>query len=135
MNHVQLEGTQDGQIVVPTYDWAKFFDTPFKQTALKGIKAMHHLTFSHLKLGVVVVKDSVTSPERALNLLQDDKWKPAAADLPPIIPPLGLSLERRQYLYDKIREFCPPECQDLVCPCPTQAKHTTSPPAKRKCQN
>ena len=134
VNHAQLVGTQDGKVVVPTYDWAQFFDAPFKQTALKGIKAMHHLTFSHLKPGVVIVKDSVTSPERALNLLRD-KWKPDAADLPPIIPPPGLSLERRQYLYDKIREFCPPECQDLVCPCPTQAEHTTPPPAKRKRHN
>ena len=98
VNHAQLVGTQYGQVVVPTYDWAHFFDTPFKQTALKGIKAMHHLTFSRHEPGVVVVKDSVTSPERALNLLRDNNWKPAAADLPPIIPPLGLSLERRQYL-------------------------------------
>ena len=135
LNHAQLVATQHGQEVVPTYDWAQFLDTLFKQTALKGIKAMHHLTFSSLKPGVVVVKDSVTSPERALNLLWDDKWKPNAADLPPIIPPLGLSLKRRQYLYDKIREFCPPESQDLVCPCPTQAEHTTPPPTKRKHQN
>ena len=62
VNHAQLVGTQDGKVLVPTYDWAKFFDTPFKQ---KGIKAMHHLTFSHLKPGVVVVKDFVTSPESA----------------------------------------------------------------------
>ena len=100
VNHAQLVRTQDGQVVVPTYDWAKVFDT-FKQTALKGVKAQHHLTFSHLKPGVVVVKDSES---------------PAAADLPPIIPPPGLSLERWQYLYDKIREFCLPECQDFVCP-------------------
>ena len=132
VNHAQLVGTQDGQVLVPTYDWAQFFDTRFKQTALKGIKAMHHLTFSRLKPGVVTVKDSVTSPERDITLLLDKNWKPTATDLPPIIPPQGLSQERQQYLYDKIREFCPPECQDLMCPRPTQAEHTTPPPAKRR---
>ena len=64
VNHAQLVGTQDGEVLVPTYDWAQFFDAHFKQSALKGIKAMHHLTFSHLKPGIVTVKDSVTCPER-----------------------------------------------------------------------
>ena len=57
VNHAQLVGTQDGQVIVPTYVWAEYFNSPFRQTALKGIKEMHHLTFSHLKPGTVVVKD------------------------------------------------------------------------------
>ena len=100
VNHAQLVGTQDGQVVVPTYDWAAYLDAPFRQTALKRIKAMQHLTFTHLKPGTVVVKDSVTSPEREINLLQDRSWKPTKTDLPPIIAQLGLSLERQQYLFE-----------------------------------
>ena len=132
VNHAQLVGTQDGQVLVPTYDWAQFFDGPFRQSALKGIKAMHHLTFTHLKPGTVIVKDSVTSPEREINLLQDRSWKPTKSDLPSIITPPGLSLERQQYLFEKIREFCPPDSRDLVCPEPMQAEHTSTPPPKRK---
>jgi hypothetical protein len=56
VNHAQLVGTQDGKVVVETYDWAGYFDIPFRQTALKGIKGMHHLTFSHLKPGTVVAR-------------------------------------------------------------------------------
>ncbi|MCG8626936.1 MAG: hypothetical protein MJE68_33670, partial [Proteobacteria bacterium] len=26
LNHAQLVGTQDGQVLAPTYDWAEFFD-------------------------------------------------------------------------------------------------------------
>ena len=37
VNHARLVGTQDSQVVVPTYDWAQFFDTPFRQAALRGI--------------------------------------------------------------------------------------------------
>ena len=97
VNHAQLVGTQDGEVLVPTYDWAKFFDNPFKQKAFQGIKAMHHVTFNHLKPGIAVVKDSVTSPEREINVLKDNSWKPRASDLPPIITPPRLSLERQQY--------------------------------------
>jgi hypothetical protein len=100
VNHAQLVGTQDGQVLV---DWAEHFNSPFRQTALKGIKAMHHLTFSHLKPGTVTVKDSVTSPEREINLLADKSWKPKQTDLPPVIHSPGLSLEGQQYLFEKIR--------------------------------
>ena len=91
VNHAQLVGTQDGHVLVPTYDWSEFFDAPFRQSALSGIKAMHHLTFTHLKPGTVIVKDSVTSPEREINLLQNKSWKPRKSDLPPVISPPGLA--------------------------------------------
>ena len=119
VNHAQLVGRQDGTVVVPTYDWAKFFDTPFRQGALKGIKSMHHLTFTDTKPGSAIVKDTVNSPEREIVLVKNSSWKPSKDNLPPIIPPPGLSMERRQYLFEKIREFCPPHCQDLVCLDPT----------------
>ena len=110
VNHAQLVGTQDGRVLVPTYDWAKFFDKPFRQKALSGIKSMHHLTFSKDLPGTAFVKDSVTSPEREVNLLQDRSWIPTSSDLHSIIAPPGLPLEQRQYLFDKNREFCPPDC-------------------------
>ena len=130
VNHAQLVGTQDGNVLVPTYDWATFFDQQFRQRALKGIKSMHHLTFMSTKRGYVVVKDSVDSLENEIKLMQDDHRAPTADSLPPTIPPPGLSLERRQYLFEKIREFCPVECQDLVCPDP--AEDNTPPTPKRQ---
>ena len=126
VNHAQLVGIQDGQVIVPTYDWAQYFANPFRQIALKGIKGMHHLTFSHLKPGTVIVKDSVTSLEREINLLHNNSKQ---TDLPPVVLPPGLSLE---YLFDMIREFCPADCRDLVCPEPTQPEHSTPPPPKQK---
>ena len=130
VNHSQLVGTQDGKLIVPTYDWASFFDEPFRQRALKGIKSMHHLTLTHYKPGYMIVKDSVDSPEREIQMAQDEKWTPSPTDLPTIIPPPGLSHERRQYLFDKIREFCPQECQDLVCPNPSL--DTDTPPTPKR---
>lgn len=111
VNHAQLVGKEDGTVLVQTYNWAEYFDEPFRQRALKGIKTMHHLTFTREKPGIVVVKDSINGPEREISMLEDHSWKPAADELPSIITPPGLSQERKQYLFDKIREFCPPECQ------------------------
>ena len=44
VNHAQLVGTQSGEVLVTTYDWSEFFSEPYRQNALKGIKAMHHLS-------------------------------------------------------------------------------------------
>ena len=35
-----------------------------------------------------------------------------------VIVSMGLSVECQQYLVDKIREYCPTEKQDSVCPKP-----------------
>ena len=35
-------------------------------------------------------------------------------ELPELVVPPGLPLERQWYLYDKIREFCPDQCKDLA---------------------
>ena len=90
VNHAQLIGTHDGKVIVPTYDWASFFDEPFRQRALKGIKSIHHLMS---KPGYVIVKDSVDSP-----------WERIAD---------GTGWKSCKYLFNKIREFCP------ECPAPT----------------
>ena len=66
VTRAQLVGTQDGKVLVLTYDLATFFDQPFRQRALKGIKSMHHLTFTSTKRGCVVVMDSLNGLEREI---------------------------------------------------------------------
>ena len=45
-NVAQLVGTQNGEVIVPMYDWGKFFEDKTVKTALKGITQMHHFWFS-----------------------------------------------------------------------------------------
>ena len=45
--------------------------------------------------------------ERAFSAALHHEEPRAQVSLPPIVKPPGLSQERRQYLFDKIREFCP----------------------------
>ena len=54
VNHAQLVGSQDGEVIVKVCDWANHFHTTFKQTILAGMKSMHHLTFTSEKPGIVI---------------------------------------------------------------------------------
>ena len=38
------------------------------------------------------------------------------------IIPEGFSDQRKEYLYNEIRQFCKPGLEDLVAPCPTNKK-------------
>ena len=118
VNIAQLIGSLDGTTFVPMYNWSEYFDDKTIKTALKGITQMHHFRFHSSFPGTVFVKTSSTAEERAIKLLKDDTWAPTPDQLPSVIPPTGLSAERQQYLYEKIREFCPADKQDIVCPQP-----------------
>jgi len=43
-----------------------------------------------------------------------------------IMPSPGLSLQRQWYLFESIRDFCPPYCQDILCPKPSTPKPTAA---------
>ena len=115
-NVAQLVGSQNGEVIVPMYNWSGYFEDATVKSSLKGITQMHHFRFTQQHPGKVFVKDNTNEKERCINLLKDHSWRPSA--LPELIIPPGLSMERQQYLYDKIREYCPEECRDLVCPKP-----------------
>ena len=118
VNHPQLVGTHDGTMYVQFYNWSEFFDPYMVQTALKGISQMHHFRFCASNPGVVYVKYSSDDDEKQIKLLKAP-WDPTLHDMPAIIQPPGLTVERQWYLYNKIREFCPDEVKDIVCPKPS----------------
>ena len=129
VNHAQLVATQEGKVLVPTFDWASYLQPLFITNPFIGIKALPHFYFSAAKPGSVIVRVSPDSTPQELRVVRDEDWQPSADELPPIIHPPGLSFERKKYLYEKIREFCPEECQDIVCPEPTVS---LPPPSKRQ---
>ncbi len=129
VNFAQLVGTEDGTVIVPQFDWAEYFATFFRRQAFKGIKSLHHLVFSSSTPGIAMVREFTDSPQVQFKLFTKDhlNWAPSPDDLPPVIQPPGLSEERRLYLFEKIREFCPPDCQDIVCPDPRNSSTSTNP--------
>ena len=120
VNVSQLVGTLDGQCLVPTYNWSDYLDEHTLKTALKGIKKNHHFKFTSHSPGAVFVKKASGGDEKAIQLLKDPTWKPSYHNLPDLVIPQGLSVERQWYLYEKIREYVT-DGKDLVCPKPLQA--------------
>ena len=134
-NLCQLVGAQDGSTIVPSRDWAGFLSSHFRR--LDGITKYHHFRFERDHPGVVFLKKTATAEEEQRILLQG-MWSPSPADKPPLITPQGLSLERRKYLFQKIREYCREDDRDRVCPDPTTpsqeplvALFTTKPKRRR----
>ncbi len=116
-NISQLVGTQEGETLVPTYDWAGMF--PGHLRKLKNIKSYRHFRVDSSTPGVVHVKVASDSTEKSISLVVDDDWVPSSSSLPELVVPLGLSLERQWYLRNSIAEYCPEEVRDRVCPEPT----------------
>ena len=118
VNHPQLVGDYDGSSFVTFYDWSSIFDET--TMAIKGISKLHHFCISRSDPGCVFVRSAENETETRINILRNSNWKPTINDMPPVIRPQGLSLERQWYLYNKIREFCTDEAKDVVCPLPSR---------------
>ena len=116
VNTAQLVGTQNGEVVVPVYDWGQFLGERFRK--LPKIKSFQHFTFTSSKPGIVHIKSFSDSEESTFRLLSDDTWVPDSHELPQRVTPPGLSAKRQWYLYDQIREFCREDSKNLVCPLP-----------------
>ena len=132
-NICQLVGAQDGSTIVPSRDWAGFLSSHFRR--LDGIKQYHHFRFERDHPGVVFLKKTTTAEEEQRQLLRG-VWSPSPSEKAPSITPAGLSLERRKYLYEKIREYCREDVRDIVCPAPIHEQPSdaisSATPSKRR---
>ena len=115
-NFAQLVCSEDGEVIVPVFNWTSFFATKLKK--LIGIKKLHHFKFNSSNPGVVTAKERCDTSETEINLLKSP-WSPCTSDLPPVIDPKPMTPERQWYLYNQIRPFCPDNEQDITCPLPS----------------
>ena len=137
VNIPQLCGTEDGRVLVQTYDWKAALSIKFRN--IPHLKTYHHFRFTCDHPGTVFVKTHADTEEMQLVLTKSLTWSPSASQLPPIVNPRGLLPERQWYLYEHIRQFCPEYARDTVAPLPRVAKPGSSrpqnatdvPPSKR----
>lgn len=118
-NFAQLVSCEDGSTIVTTFDWTDFFATRMKK--IIGFKKYHHFRMTSSSPGKVFVWEQCDHSEVEIDLLKAP-WKPDVDELPSVIPPLGLSVERQWYVYEQIRPFCPEDDKDTVCPLPSVPK-------------
>ena len=138
INHGQLVGKENGEVIVKQFDWATFSAKHFRRQGFDGIKSLHHLEFAKATPGKVLVRMESDSEVQTLQVLAKSSlhWTPSSSEMLEQIIPAGLPLERSKYLYEKIREFVPVESRDIVCrnpdatpPDATPTSPAHSPPA------
>ena len=83
---------------------------------------MHHFYLKASYPGKVFVKNSIYDTEKSISLVKLLSWSPSWSDVPEPIVPAGMTLERRWYLFDKIRKYCPTKVQDTVCAMPLEPR-------------
>ena len=110
----QLVFNEDGSTLVPTNNWTDFLAPHVRK--LLGIKRFHHFIFDAADPGAVRVKVQADIDENRIVLMKDH-WQPGY-DMPNVVVPKGLSIQRKWYLFDQIRQFCPDESKDITCPEP-----------------
>ena len=130
INHAQLVGKENGEVIVKQFDWATFFAKHFKWQGFDGIKSLHHLVFRKATPGKVLVRMESDSKVQTLQVLAKNSlhWTPSPSEMPDQIIPAGLPPERSKYLFEKIREFVPVESRDIVCPNPDATPPDATPP-------
>jgi hypothetical protein len=122
VNVPQLCGTEEGKVVVPTYDWKNEFSSHFKH--VPQLKTYHHFRFASDFPGSVFIKKHADTEETRLTIAKSPSWSPVPSQLPPLVSPRGLPPERQWYLYEQIGDFCPVYAKDSVAPLPRMAKHS-----------
>ena len=123
VNKAQLVGETNGNVIVPTYDWTSHIAVSFKK--IVGIKGYYHFKADAASPGKVLLRCVADGPVTEVNILKVNSAL-IRNDLPPVVPPKGLTSERQWYLYDKIRRYCREECKDLTCPLPEAPRPVSS---------
>jgi hypothetical protein len=122
VNTAQIVGTSVDNILVPMYDWTSLLSPFFRR--FTNIKQYHHFTFSEEHQGVIKFRTMSDSPVSSFSLCINH---PPADSFPDQIIPRGLSPSRQWYLYDKIREYCSQDSQDITCPLPQVPRLMSTP--------
>ncbi len=113
MLHPQLVGNEKGDVFVEQYDWQTKFSTC---KPIPDIKKHHSFTFSDEHPGYVRCK--VWSNDTTYTTHCIFSTSDVTRDMPITLVPSGLTRERQQYLFDRIREYCPDYAKDVLCPEP-----------------
>ena len=121
-NEAELVGNHQGEVRVKVFDWAIWLGKCFRR--LDGILSYQHFRFSHKEPGVVKCFKNSHDKEPAFvkNILKITDPKSYLECGPNEIVPEGFSDQRKEYLYNEIRQFCKAGLEDLVAPCPTNKK-------------
>lgn len=117
VNVACLTGSESGEVFVPVSDWQTFLMNEMNYKRIDGIKNLHYLHFHADHPGQVKVHENSESP---IQLIHMTTASVLSDNTPSAIIPDGISHDRKQYLFNKIRQFCSEETKDVLCPKPVE---------------
>lgn len=117
VNIAQLCSNQQGDIIVPVYDWTTFLGNFFNK--LPGLLKYHHFYFQSDST-VIRCSEFSDSEIQIFDLLKSRSPNIDLSLMPEAIRSTGLDLKRRWYLYKEIRPFVEDDFKDLVAPRPEE---------------
>jgi hypothetical protein len=119
-NYAVPTGDEKGQVFVTVYDWTGFFNTKLLKV-VPNITKYSHFNFDSSWMGVVNCQEEICSnDEDVKHVLFSPRTFKKSDHVNEMIPE-GLTDERQQYLFEKIRPFCPDETKDVLCPEPLKS--------------
>ena len=127
-----MAGKTNGAAAIITRDYPLASSRSPRTTAQtqRNSRQYYHLCFERDHPGVVFLKKTATAEEET-RCLQWGVWSPSLVDKLPLVPATGISLERRRYLFKRIRQYYREESKDAVCPDPPLLIH--QPPRDPPC--
>ena len=104
-----------GKRNVQWYNWSDYLNNSFR--SIPAITKYHHFRVDKSAPGIVMMREYVNAEETQYTIVKNEK---TVDDLPSVVIPTGMSIERQLYLYEKIRRYCTSE-EDatFTCPFPT----------------
>jgi hypothetical protein len=114
LNDAKLVGDVAGNVFVPVFDWHLLF-RELLFTNIPNIKTYHKFFFSQDFKGTVRLYESSYSSDFTEFVVAP---KCFSANIPPTVSPLGLSAQRKSYLFNSIRQFVAENSKDILCPKP-----------------
>lgn len=117
---VVLVGDEKGDAFVNQYDWNKYFEQQNLKT-VPAISKYQHFSTSIEHLGIIRYSEAIAEPDQSnvlSTVIYPDDWENRYPTFPDVVQPEGLPIERKTYLYKKIRPYVRSECKNVLCPKP-----------------
>lgn len=112
-----LVGNESGELYMDVYDWQEAFsEAHFSR--IPFITSQSYFYFDERWRGKVKCLKSVDDVMQTYSIFESsfDVSKMSFEK----IQPMGLSYERKLYLYEQVRPFCAEDTKDVVCPLPSK---------------
>jgi hypothetical protein len=119
-----FEGTHLGlsERFIDFYKWTLFLEKNFKK--IPNISGYRYFQFDAKTPGVVGLKQNELSKIEYVSVLKNPHWRVHKGNLPAKLEAEGLSPERQEYLYRKIRRYVrDPKKREITCPCPQREEN------------